>query len=342
MPDWVDLQAEDRRELLLQAAGQIGRQPAVLEKDVWVVQTLSWIAGSRWAGDLVFKGGTSLSKAYRAIDRFSEDIDLTHDIRRLVPEVEGREPDPIPGSKSQEKKWTGTAKRALKDWIRGEFMPAIAEAAGHWGARVEVEESEGSLLIHYPPALAEAPDYLRTAVKLEFGGRATGEPADWMPIACDIAGVIPEEVRLPSARVRTMSASRTFWEKVTAMHVHCRQTRPTAERFARHWFDVACLHRKEICGDALTDRDLAARVVEFKRYFFRPSAKYGDVDLGECIDGRLRVLPEGDHADGLRGDYEAMRNAGYLGEAWHPDWDEVLAVVAEVQERVNQAFRHSS
>lgn len=272
MPDWVDLQAEDRRELLLQAAGQIGRQPAVLEKDAWVVQTLSWIAGSRWAGDLVFKGGTSLSKAYRAIDRFSEDIDLTHDIRRLVPEVEGREPDPIPGSKSQEKKWTGMAKRALEDWIRGEFMPAIAEAAGHWGARVEVEESEGSLLIHYPPVLAEAPDYLRTAVKLEFGGRATGEPADWMPIACDIAGVIPEEVRLPSARVRT---------------------------------------------------------------------KYGDVDLGECIDGRLRVLPEGDHADGLRGDYEAMRNAGYLGEAWHPDWDEVLAVVAEVQERVNQAFRHS-
>lgn len=317
------------------AAAQTGRDPAILEKDIWVVWTLAWIGRSPWADDLVFKGGTSLSKVHRVIDRFSEDIDLTYDIRRLVKGTPQGNPDPLPVSRSQAGKWTDEARDSLRDWLGNRLVPALQGAAEGVGTRVDREGED--VLLHYQTVLEGAPTYLRTAVKLEFGGRATGEPADYAIVACDLAGAAPEGIVLPQARIRTMSSARTFWEKVTAMHVHCGQTRPPAERFARHWFDVACLHRAGLASAALADRALAGMVVEHKRAFFTPSAKYGAVDLGECLDGRLRIRPSEDAAVELRRDYRAMLDAGYLW-AWRPGWDEVLAIIEVVEADVNSAM----
>lgn len=328
----MGLSPADRRELLLMAAGEAGRDPALLEKDLWVVWVLGWIGESPWATDLVFKGGTSLSKVHRAIDRFSEDIDLTYDIRRLVDAAKDLPPDPTPLSRAQAERWSRTARAALQGWIAAQFLPAFADATGVLDATPEHDGED--VLLHYPSVLEATPGYLRAAVKLEFGGRATGEPADWADITCDLAHALPQDIRLPTARVRTMSASRTFWEKVTAMHVHCHQTKAPAERFARHWFDIACLHRSGVSATASGDRELAARVVEHKSHFFRPSAAHGDVDLADCVQGKLRIQPDGARAQELRQDYEAMLAAGYLGN-WRPDWDDVVAAIAEVESLVN-------
>lgn len=334
MADWAELSPGDQRELLLVAAAQTGRDPAILEKDLWVVWTLAWIGRSPWADDLVFKGGTSLSKVHRAIDRFSEDIDLTYDIRRLVKGASQGHPDPLPVSKSQADKWTDEARNSLRDWLGDQLVPALQGAAVGVGANVDREGED--VLLRYQTALEGAPAYLRTAVKLEFGGRATGEPADYAAVTCDLAVAAPEGFGLPQARIRTMSSARTFWEKVTAMHVHCGQTRPPAERFARHWFDVACLHRAALTSAALADRALARTVVEHKRVFFAPAAKYGPVDMGECLDGRLRILPSEETAGELRRDYEAMLDAGYLW-GWRPGWDEVLTIIEAVEADMNSA-----
>lgn len=327
------LPAGDRRELLLRGAAESGRDPGLLEKDIWVVWVLGWIGESRWSGDLVFKGGTSLSKVHHAIERFSEDVDLTYDIRCLVGDAGGLAADPVPASRSQADRWSEEARDALPVWVENEIFPSLREAAMNFGATPERDGPD--VLIHYPSVLDETPGYLRTAVKLEFGGRATGEPADWADISCDIASYAPDDIQLPKARVRTMSAARTFWEKVTAMHVHCRQTKAPAERFARHWFDVACLHRADLAATALADRELASRVVEHKRKFFRPSKFHGEVEITECIQGQLKILPEGPTAEALREDYEAMLAAGYLGD-WRPGWDEVLAHIAEVERQANE------
>lgn len=334
MADWAELSPGDQRELLLVAAAQIGRDPAILEKDLWVVWTLAWLGGSPWADDLVFKGGTSLSKVHRAIDRFSEDIDLTYDIRRLVKGAPQGNPDPLPASRSQASKWTDEARDGLRDWLGNQLVPALQSAAV--GVAAQVGREGEDVLLRYQTVLEGAPAYLRTAVKLEFGGRATGEPADHAVVTCDLAAAAPDEFGLPQARIRTMSSARTFWEKVTAMHVHCGQTRPPAERFARHWFDVACLHRAGLASAALVDRALAGMVVEHKRAFFAPSAKYGSVDLGECLDGRLRILPSEEAGEELRRDYEAMLDAGYLW-GWRPGWDEVLTIIEAVEADVNSA-----
>lgn len=120
------LPAERQREALLYAGEQLGRPPELLEKDVWVVCALDAIYSGALAVDLTFKGGTSLSKAYRIIDRFSEDLDLTYDIRKMLPEHTGE--SDLPASASQEKKWRGLIDARLPDWVTGSFVPAMSAA----------------------------------------------------------------------------------------------------------------------------------------------------------------------------------------------------------------------
>ena len=120
MPEnFFHLNTKDKAEVLQVGASASGRPAHLLEKDIWVVWALSTLYESPLGEHLVFKGGTALSKAYRAIRRFSEDVDLTYDIRVLAPDLVNNAPagiDAIPPNRSQEKKWT--------DKIRKELLPA--------------------------------------------------------------------------------------------------------------------------------------------------------------------------------------------------------------------------
>lgn len=82
---YFDLPAEDQAELLQSLAPPMGRRAEILEKDIWLCQVLDILFSLPCRKPMAFKGGTSLSKVYRAIDRFSEDIDVTVDYRSLVP-----------------------------------------------------------------------------------------------------------------------------------------------------------------------------------------------------------------------------------------------------------------
>jgi hypothetical protein len=128
MPEFFQLPAEERREALSVAAGASGRPIHLLEKDIWVVWSLQHLFGSPFAEHLVFKGGTSLSKAYGVIHRFSEDVDLTYDIRAIAADLIGESGSPLPASKSQEKKWTKEIRLRLAQWISREVVPPLSEA----------------------------------------------------------------------------------------------------------------------------------------------------------------------------------------------------------------------
>ena len=122
------LSAEDRREALAVAAAASGRPLHLLDKDVWLVWVLDVLFRERFGEHLVFKGGSSLSKGYAIINRFSEDIDLTYDIRALAPDLAGNAPDALPPSKSQEKRWTKEIRNRLPVWIRQEVLPFLGAA----------------------------------------------------------------------------------------------------------------------------------------------------------------------------------------------------------------------
>ena len=115
---FFDLSVSDRREALAVAAAMCGRPVHLLDKDVWLVWVLEVLFSSNVGHRLVFKGGSSLSKAYRVIDRFSEDVDLTYDIRAFAPDLVGTEGEPLPPTRSQEKRWSNEIRKRLPGWIQ--------------------------------------------------------------------------------------------------------------------------------------------------------------------------------------------------------------------------------
>ena len=228
---YLVLSRNDRREVLDVAASASGRPAYLLEKDIWVVWALQMLFTAPMGAPLVFKGGTSLSKAYRAIPRFSEDVDLTHDIRELAPDLVGDNPGALPKSRSQEQRWTREIRQRLAAWTRNTAAPYLAAALHAVEADGAVRIEDSDLFVRYAP-LTEGTGYVRPEVKLEFGARATGEPNAPMPVVCDAAPHVPA-VEFPTAEPRVMQVERTFWEKATAVHVYCLQGRLRGERFAR-------------------------------------------------------------------------------------------------------------
>lgn len=148
---FFSLTREDQREALEYARAESGRPAHLLEKDLWVVWALRALFDSPLSADLTFKGGTSLSKVYKIIDRFSEDIDLTYDIRKLIPDLIGDSGD-LPASRSQASKWTQAVRGRLPEWIAQHVQPLVQEALDRerLDARLELGGPEkDKLFLHY-------------------------------------------------------------------------------------------------------------------------------------------------------------------------------------------------
>jgi len=126
VPDpFFELSAQDRRDALQVAASRSGRPLHLLEKDIWVVWTLKALFDAPFARQIVLKGGTSLSKGYQAIDRFSEDVDLTYDIRAIAPDFVPSDSDGLPPTRSQVQRWTRTIRERLELWLRDTVSPML-------------------------------------------------------------------------------------------------------------------------------------------------------------------------------------------------------------------------
>lgn len=334
---FFDLTKKDQREALEHGRAETGRPAHLLEKDVWVVWTLRALFESPLSADLTFKGGTSLSKVYKVIDRFSEDIDLTYNIRKLIPELIGEGGD-LPVSRSQAEKWTQTVRRRLPDWIAQNVQPAIqaALARDRLNARLELDaQKNDKLFLHYP-ALTQGTGYVAPVVTLEFGGRSTGEPHEIFQVACDIAEHFAD-VSFPTASPLVMSVARTFWEKATAAHVFCAQGRIRSERYARHWHDLAAIARSRHFASVIGERTVADTVACHKSYFFVEKDTNGKViDYTAATTGQLKIVPEGAARVALAKDYAAMlADDVMVADALH--FDELLEACAKLEATVNSA-----
>lgn len=306
----MQLSQADRRDLLGVAAAKSGRPPHLLEKDVWVVWALDALFGSALGDHLVFKGGTSLSKAYGVIHRFSEDVDLTYDIRALIPELAGTSGEALPANRSQKDRWKKEVDLQLPKWVTEQAHPMLIEKLVTDGIAATVSAAGEELLIDYAP-LATGSGYVAARVKLEFGASSTGEPNAFHGVVCDAASVIADVV-FPSATPRVMRAERTFWEKATAAHVFCAQARLRGERFARHWHDLARLDESGYATTAIADRKLAAAVARHKTIFFREMADGAPVDYAAAVSGDLQLVPVGAALEALAEDYRHMVDDGLL------------------------------
>ncbi len=331
---FLQLSEQDRREVLRVAADCSRRPTHLLEKDVWVVWALSVLYESPLGDHLVFKGGTSLSKAYKVIRRFSEDVDLTCDIRALASDLVGTGDEPLPKTRSEEKRWSKEIRKRLQTWVGETVQPVLSDALNTEGLSATTRVDGEKLFIDYEPT-ATGTGYVAPSVLLEFGARSTGEPASLRDVTCDALGLV-DGVIFPTAQPRVMHAERTFWEKATAIHVFCLQQRLRGDRFSRHWHDVARLDEASIVDASFKDRGLAETVARHKSKFFaEKAADGGQVDYFAAVNGALCLVPFGEALKALEEDYGRMVEDGLLLEDAEP-FDALMARNADIELRANR------
>jgi hypothetical protein len=327
----------DRKVYVDEAAGRLGISAVILEKDFWVCWLLSMLFESEFSDVLVFKGGTSLSKVFSVIDRFSEDIDLS-----LAPTFLdlADEDGAVPLSKGQASKWMkkaeGACASAVRDRLGPELERTITKALAQTQSTPWLEFSVDAvsrspmLLFGYPTTQPAGFDYLKRVVKLEFGSLTEQRPTERHGVRPWIADVFPEAFTDWHCQVVALDVQRTFWEKATILHTefHRPVDRPTPDRFSRHYADTVALAHHPVASQAINQHELRHRVVDWKSRFF--GSGWARYDLAQ--PGTFRLLPPDSRHSALRRDYAAMRD---MYRAEPSSFDDILDSLANLEQRIN-------
>ncbi len=291
---------KDRSELFAETAAAMRTTSAIVEKDFWVVWVLSRVyANAELARVLKFKGGTSLSKVFGLIGRFSEDIDLILDWREVVQD------DPeAKRSKSQQIKFNEATNTEAVSYIDAVLLPQVKRSVGRLCTCSIDAANPHAINIRYPAAFGDA--YLRPEILLEIGPLASWLPSDVFVIQPYAAEHFAQVFETPSCKVPTILAERTFWEKATILHqeAHRAEDKPIPPRYSRHYYDLARLALSEVKAKALADLDMLAAVVAFKERFY-PSA-WAHYELAK--PPTLKLMPPEARTGELAKDYQAMQN----------------------------------
>ena len=259
--DFLSLEAREQGDILRTVAARSGRAAVILEKDVWICWVLRALFSIPNRHPMAFKGGTSLSKVYGIIDRFSEDLDITLDYRFFN---DGFDPFGSGVSKTEIRRFSDRLKANVERYTRDVVAPALGAATERLVTAgrhpIHIGDDGETIRFTYPSAVEEPHDYLSSEVLLEFGGRNVIDPNRQHDIVPDIAALTPD-LDFPAATVTVLSPERTFWEKATLIHAECHRRRLATgpDRLSRHWFDVACLGQHDVGRSALSDRTLPGR-----------------------------------------------------------------------------------
>jgi hypothetical protein len=341
--------AEDRRDLFVTSARRLGTNERNLEKDFWVCWTLDVLFHDLPDGGprLLFKGGTSLSKAFGLISRFSEDIDITVFREDLGQGATVEELEAMSGKQRRAKldQIRDSCRAYINGDLRDHFGQVLTESLQTAGqpldaARLEPDPADPdgqALLLWYPTVTGAPDDYIRPAVRIESGAKSALDPNAPRTVVPYIAEDLGDaDFSIPD--VTTVEADRTLWDKVVILHgmrnwFETRgQVRQEGQRITRHYYDVHRLVESPVRQHALGQLELAVDCSRHARMFFnRPG--FG---LEHAIPGSFTLSPAEGMLDALRGDYERM--AGMIfGPV--PDFEAVIRSINSFETAVNQAGR---
>jgi hypothetical protein len=320
----AQLSEQERKELFSESATVMGVTAAAAEKDFWICWVLLHVFEDDTLNQyLRFKGGTSLSKCYNAIERFSEDIDLILDWTQLTQEnpEEAR-------SKAKQGKLNQSINEQAKRYIADTLLPRLIELMGNTCELVIEPEDPHTVNITYPKAFDS--EYLRPQVRLEIGPLAAMLPMEWCDVQSYAAEHFPRVFEQASVSVPTIVVARTFWEKLTILHTeaHRPSHKKIPSRYARHYYDVYRLIEAGFAASALEQGDLLAEVVTFKQKFY-PSgwANYDSATFSDLV-----LQPSAHHIGALKVDYERMQEM-LFGDK--PSFDEILAALITLESEVH-------
>lgn len=322
--------ASDRRDLFSESASKLGMNPVIVEKDFWVCWILKRLfADPHLRNQMVFKGGTTLSKVYGLIDRFSEDIDLILDWRLFgygLPN--GDDPYQDLPSKTQRGRYNQEMNARAAEYIRETLLKHLnVLLAAAPGVTISIDATDPHTVnVGYPASFAAA--YIRPEVRLEIGPLASWVPSGQQTIQPYAAEVFPKAFEETACAVVAIHAKRTFWEKATILHQEAHRPGTIPTRHSRHYYDVYKMAYSKIKDEAFSDLGLLKDVVEFKEIFYYSSwARY---DL--AVPGSFRLSPPPNQIPALLRDYKEMRDMFYREP---PDFATILEALPLLEKEIN-------
>ncbi|MBF0107467.1 MAG: nucleotidyl transferase AbiEii/AbiGii toxin family protein [Deltaproteobacteria bacterium] len=337
MTNIVSMTSDQKQKLFTRAALTTGMSPIVIEKDYWVVWALWRLFEQKDLRPyLTFKGGTSLSKIYNVIKRFSEDIDIS-----IEKGFFGFGGENAPEHASSRKKRSvvlenlSTAcskyiKTDLLELLIRDFEKHLGNRQG-WNLRIDTADpDQQTILFDYPTTDQSNTGYIRRYVKMEMGARSEHWPVSEKKIRSYVKTQFRDAVEEPEITIRVLDIERTFWEKLTILHAytHLPDDKKLPSRHARHYYDTYCLLKSGVKEKAATDLDLLARVAQHKMTYFASTWSHFET----AVKGTLRLVPQQHLSASLKSDYTAMSTMFFEDP---PAWNTIIETIAQFEKEFN-------
>jgi hypothetical protein len=333
MRNIANLSDKDKEALFRNTAAKRGLTDAIIEKDFWVCYMLDFLfSESEWKDKIVFKGGTSLSKGFGLIDRFSEDIDLILDWRVLG--YGENEPWEVRSNAKQEA-FNREIGEKTAAFLTETFIPSVEKGLKK---RLKTDfslekDAEDGQTVNFIYARLFNDLALLQEIRLEIGTLAAWTPTEVVKITPYAAEEYGRLFPVPAVSVTTVKPERTFWEKATILHREVnRKNGNLPIRYSRHYYDIYRMANTAVKERALADRELLNRVVTFKDKFYHCGwAKYDEVTNGIV---RLAPTDTGVLAK-LKDDYAHMRNMLF---GIVPTFEEIVATLKDLEKEIASVY----
>jgi len=326
----ANLSRKEREELFIVTARGIDLPEAMVEKDFWVCWTLDYLFRScPWAGNLAFKGGTSLSKCFGLINRFSEDIDVILDWRLLG--YKALEPW-AERSRTRQDKFNKEANAKTEVFLRETFLPQLQKDFSHLLTNdfsLYIDDTDPqTVCFAYQRIFTE--NAIASMVRIEIGALAAWTPTQDATVTSYAAQQYPQVFETPSTHILTVAPERTFWEKATILHKEAfRASGRFPPRYSRHYYDLYCMDKSPVKERAYADLELLERVVRFKDRFYPAGSAHYEL----AKPGTMHLIPPGDCINALQDDYEHMKNM-IFGE--QPDFGDIMDCIQRLEQEINE------
>ncbi len=336
MNEFIRLPPEEQRHYYQQASAKLNLPAAAIEKDFWVCWTLdSLFRLPEWRNHLTFKGGTSLSKVWKLIARFSEDIDIT--LSRDFIGFDGENDPEGAETRSQKQARMKRLKKIARERVERGLLPElqsrvatdIPHGAADWVSLDTKDTDHATIAFNYPmvtPRDSLGP--MLPYVKIEMGPRGDSWPTHEHQIEPYLVEALPGVISAGEGiSVRVLDAERTFLEKAMLLHEETFRPpdRTRKPRMARHYYDIYCMIRAGVGGRAIDDPALFKRVREHRRFYYTVSW----VDYESMVPGSICLVPDATSLLTWKKDYDEMRNVFFFGEA--PLFDQIMEAVEVFQ-----------
>lgn len=329
------LNPAQQRQVIEQTAAKLNLPVQAIEKDLWVTAILQVLFTLPCAHGLVFKGGTSISKVWNAINRFSEDIDLAID--RSLFDLDGEL------TKKQVKKLRKVSSMFVREELFGQLCEAIASTPLYGLCEIEAQpDGVGDstypepriIYVKYASQFSDKIDYILPVVKIEAGARSLLEPTLNVAIKSLVDVALPSiTTSLVDVEVRTAVAEKTFLEKCFLLHeLFSRGVAVSANRRSRHLYDLHMMMRKGIDKRAVSDDELWNTILHHRSTLTSISG----VDYTPDIRSRIVLTPPAECVEDWKSDYQAMQGSMIYNNP--PSFEELLQSMAELEMAFKNQF----